>query len=249
MNPIRRYEKIMELLLTRQEVTVNELSDALQVTGKTIRDDLTRLEQQGLLRRVHGGAVLAQADQFGILPGGQSIPKHLPEKTEIAQKALAHIEPDDIIALDSGSTMLELARKLGAFPLTVITNDVFIIGDLSAKENVRLVVPGGYRIRNMLVGAESIAYLRKLNIDKAFISSTGVHPQQGLSIYTGDLIDYKRVMIETAAESFALVDSHKFGQSALRSFARFGEITAVITDSGMAPETAELYAQAGARLE
>lgn len=68
MNPIRRHEMIMEVMLNQKDVTVNELSDKLQVTGKTIREDLSKLEEQGLIVRVHGGAVLAQSDQFGILP-------------------------------------------------------------------------------------------------------------------------------------------------------------------------------------
>ena len=68
MNPIRRHEMIMEVMLNQKDVTVNELSEKLQVTGKTIREDLSKLEEQGLLVRVHGGAVLAQSDQFGILP-------------------------------------------------------------------------------------------------------------------------------------------------------------------------------------
>lgn len=80
MNPILRHEKIMEALLTNQEVTVAELSDILKVTGKTIREDLTKLEEQGLIRRVHGGAVLAQADQFGILPSKEPISKNLEMK-------------------------------------------------------------------------------------------------------------------------------------------------------------------------
>ncbi|GIP20998.1 DeoR/GlpR family DNA-binding transcription regulator [Paenibacillus sp. J22TS3] len=249
MNSIRRFEKIMEVLLNEKEVTVNELSERLAVTGKTIRDDLSKLEQQGLIRRVHGGAILAQSDQFGILSTPESQVKHLAEKSQIAERAIRHIEPKDIIALDGGSTLLELARKLPELPLTVISNDVHIINELTPKEHIRLVVPGGYRVRNMLVGPEAVTYIRNLNINKAFISSTGVHLEQGLSVYTGDLIDYKRALIETAARSYAVVDSHKFGQSALRSFAALTEMTALITDNGLSPEVIQQYRSAGVNLE
>src|SRR5690606_32132626 len=144
MSPIRRHEKIMEVLLTNKEVTVAELSDKLGVTGKTIREDLTRLEEQGLIVRVHGGAVLAQSDQFGILPSKEPLTKHADEKADIASRALLHIKPNDIIALDGGSTTLEIARRLSNEPITVITNDVYIISELAVKDNIRLVVPGGY---------------------------------------------------------------------------------------------------------
>lgn len=249
MSQIRRHEKIMEVLLTRKEVTVAELSDQLGVTGKTIREDLAKLEEQGLLMRVHGGAILAQSDQYGILPFREPLARHGEEKKEIARKALLHIQAGDIIALDGGSTTLEIARRLDNSPLTVITNDVYIISELSAKDQIRLVVPGGYRVRNMLAGPESAAYIRQLNIQKAFVSATGLHPEHGLSIYTGDLIAFKRALIETSREVIAVMNHQKFGQIALRSFARLDEVTRIITDQGLTAQTAQLYANSNVAIE
>lgn len=249
MNPIRRHEMIMEVMLNQKDVTVNELSDKLQVTGKTIREDLSKLEEQGLIMRVHGGAVLAQSDQFGILPLRNPLDKYAEEKTEIARRALAHIAPDDIIALDGGSTTLEIARRLDNIPLTVITNDVYIISELVPRDNIRLVVPGGYRVRNMLAGPEAVSYVQKLNIQKAFLSATAVHIEHGLSIYTGDLIDFKQALVSTARQVFAVCDHHKFGQTALRTFASLQEVDVLLTDSGLAPETAELFRKAGVNIE
>lgn len=249
MSSIRRYEKIMEVLLTNKEVTVAELSDRLGVTGKTIREDLTRLEEQGLIIRVHGGAVLAQGDQFGILPAKEPLIKHAEEKADIARKALAHIQEGDIIALDGGSTTLEIARRLDNRPMTVITNDVYIISELAAKDHIRLVVPGGYRVRNMLAGPEATDYVKQLNIQKAFISATGIHPEHGLSIYTGDLIEFKRALIDTAREVIAVINHHKFGQTALRTFASLNEITRIITDGALPPEIGRTYSDAGIIVE
>ncbi|KAF9117091.1 hypothetical protein BGX30_005715, partial [Mortierella sp. GBA39] len=97
MNPLRRYENIMELLLAKQEVTVAELSERLNVTGKTIREDLAKLEDKGLLQRVHGGAILAQSDQLGILSTKEPLARHASEKADIARLALSRIEPNDVI--------------------------------------------------------------------------------------------------------------------------------------------------------
>lgn len=245
MNALRRYEKIMERLLVEKEVTVAELSESLQVTGKTIREDLAKLEERGLLQRVHGGAMLAQSDQHGILPQKEALLKHSGEKAEIAETAVSLIEPDDIIALDGGSTTLEIAKRLENRPLTVVTNDLFIIGELARKEEIRLVVPGGYRVRNMLAGADAAAFVRRLNIRKAFLSATGVHPEYGFTIYTGDLVEYKRALTETAAQSYGVVDSHKFGKCALMTFAQLSEIRTVITDGGLGAETAKAYLDLG----
>ncbi|GLX71229.1 DeoR/GlpR family DNA-binding transcription regulator [Paenibacillus glycanilyticus] len=248
MNVVRRHELIMEALLASREVTVQELSERLDVTGKTIREDLARLEEKGLLLRIHGGAVLAQTGQFGILSQQEPLVRHAPEKAEIAELALTFIESGDIIALDGGSTTLEIAKKLRNQPLTVVTNDVHIIAELSRKDEIQLVVPGGYRVRNMLAGAEAEAYIRKLNIKKAFLSATGVHADFGFTIYTGDLIAFKRALLASAQSSYVVVDHHKFGQGALFTFADFTEISTIITDSGIPADTVRQYAEIGANL-
>jgi DeoR family fructose operon transcriptional repressor len=249
VSSLRRYEKIMEVLLAKKEITVADLSETLQVTGKTIREDLAKLEEKGLLLRVHGGAVLAQNDQLGILSQKEPLIKNASAKEEIAELAIGLIEPGDIIALDGGSTTLEIAKKLANQPLTVVTNDVYIIGELARKDEIRLVVPGGYRVRNMLAGAESAAYIKKLNIQKAFLSATAVHPQYGFTIYTGDLIESKRALIESAHTAYAVVDHHKFGQCALLTFAQLSDVEAILTDTVISFETLELFRQSGVRVK
>ncbi|UJF34988.1 DeoR/GlpR family DNA-binding transcription regulator [Paenibacillus hexagrammi] len=249
MNPLRRYEIIMEALLAQQEVTVNELSEQLEVTGKTIREDLAKLEEKGLLVRIHGGAMLAQSDQHGILSSKEPIIKHADEKVEIAELALKHIQPRDIIALDGGSTTLEIARRLENQPLTVVTNDVYIISELVRKDEIRLVVPGGTRIRNMLAGPEASEYVSKLNIQKSFISATGVHLQYGFTIYTSELVEYKRALINSSHTVYGVVDHYKFGQCALRTFAELSEISMIITDRQLPSETAEQFRDKGIQLE
>jgi len=239
----------MEQLLVSKEVTVAELSERLAVTGKTIREDLAKLEDQGLLVRVHGGAVLAQSDQLGILPVREPNIQHRTEKAAIAERALRYIEPGDIIALDGGSTTLEIAKRLDNAQLTVVTNDVFIIGELARKPDIRLVVPGGYRVRNMLVGPEAARTIRGLNVRKAFLSTTGIHPEYGFSIYTGDLYDTKRAMLESARSTYMVADSHKFGKIALRTFAGLADVDAILTDDGVDRELAEQIRLAGGSIE
>jgi DeoR family fructose operon transcriptional repressor len=235
----------MEALLERKEVSVAELSEKLEVTGKTIREDLAKLEEKGLLIRVHGGAMLAQSDQLGILRSNASDATYQAEKAEIAERVQRLIAPDDIVALDGGSTTLEIARRLDNRPLTVITNDLYIINELTRKDQIRLVVPGGYRIRNMLTGPEAAAYVRTLNIHKAFLSATGIHLQDGLSIYTGEFIEFKQALLRASREAYAVADHRKFGRTALRTFASLSELKAIVTDSGLPAETAELYRAAG----
>lgn len=238
---LKRYEKIMELLLGSGEVNVNELSALLEVTGKTIREDLEKLESQGLLTRVHGGAVLRNRSDLGLLPQQSPNAKHLAEKAEVARTAVRFIEPNDIIALDGGSTTLEMAKLLANSPLTVLTNDLFIIGELARKDQIRLIVPGGHRNRNMLVSPEAVAFMSKLNIRKAFLSATAIHPDYGMTIYTGELLEQKRALLETAERSFCVVDHTKFDKCALLTFAKLSEVHTIITDSGLSADAASRY--------
>ncbi|MHA0857901.1 DeoR/GlpR family DNA-binding transcription regulator [Paenibacillus sp. CMAA1364] len=249
MSPLKRHEKIMEVLISDQEVTVVALSEMLQVTGKTVRDDLAKLESMGLLIRVHGGAILAQNDQYGILTNKGVTDKNSSEKAQIASRVLKYIEPGDIIALDGGSTTLEIAKRLDNQPLTVITNDLFIINELTRKDQILLVVPGGSRVRNVLVSEDAPLMISELNIHKAFVSATAVDPEFGLSIYTGDLVPFKKALIETAQQVYCVVDHIKFGQFALRTFATCSDLDAIITDDGISEEMCKRFSEYGITLD
>ncbi|UUZ89633.1 hypothetical protein LJK87_26470 [Paenibacillus sp. P25] len=158
------------------------------------------------------------------------------------------IEPNDIIALDSGSTTLEIAKRLDNVPLTVITNDLYIIGELIQKDQIRLVVPGGVRDRNLLVNENAGEFLRKLNVQKAFLSTTGIHPEFGFTIFTQMHVEQKRALIESAREVYCVADHSKFDKCALITFAGLTEVKTIITDSGLTDELAKKYGDAGVRI-
>lgn len=249
MTTVKRHEKIMSLLLQERSVTVSELSELLQVTGKTIREDLEKLEEKGLLVRVRGGAVLADEDDFGLLPVKTPNVKNLKEKTQAAKQALTHIAEGDIIALDGGSTTLEIAKLLPNQPLTVIANDIFIISELAYKDRIRLVVPGGVRERNLLIGQDAVQVVAQLNIAKAFISATAIHPEYGLTTYTSTATEMKQAMIRQATDVYCVADHTKFGKYALMTFASVSEIGTFITDSGLSEEIRKQFAALGMTIE
>lgn len=249
MLAVQRHEFILKQLERERSVKVSDLSELLGVTEKTIREDLEKLEEKGLLKRIHGGAVASSEGEDALLPVQVPNTKYPAEKAEIAKRALAYIEEGDVIALDGGSTTLEIARLLPGFPITVVTNDIYIIGELARKEHVRLVVPGGYREKNLLVGPEAAAFIRKCNIHKAFMSASGIHPEFGLTIFTGVLLEMKRALIQSSATRYCVADHSKFGKSAIITFAALQEMEAVITDRGITPEAAESYLSRGIRLD
>ncbi|TCZ76191.1 DeoR/GlpR transcriptional regulator [Paenibacillus albiflavus] len=249
MTALKRQEKIMELLLSNGEVKVLEISELLGVTGKTIREDLAKLELQGLLMRVHGGAVRQTDKRIGSFPNRISQTEHLHQKKAVAMKAIHLIEAGDIIALDGGSSTLEIARVLPNAPLTVITNDLYIIRELVEKDQISLIVPGGYRKRNLLVSGEAVRMLGKLNIQKVFISATGLHLDYGLSIYTTELAEQKQALLEQAKYRYCVADHTKFDKYALMTFAQFTDVDRIITDDGLPDETRSRYAATGVSID
>src|SRR5690554_4697060 len=112
MLSINRHEKIIEWLGQNRSVKVSNLSKQLNVTDKTIREDLEKLESMGLLQRIHGGAVLAGEGNSTLLPISSNHTRNEAYKKAIAKSAISYIEERDIIALDGGSTTLEIAKLL-----------------------------------------------------------------------------------------------------------------------------------------
>lgn len=236
-----RHRKIIEKLEQLGTVKVSELSELFQVTEKTVREDLEKLEEKGLLKRIHGGAVLEQEGEDRLNPLHFPNSKHQREKTAIAALALSCIEPNDIIALDAGSTTLEMAKLLPNMPVTVLTNDLLIIRELTVKDQVRLVIPGGYRHNNLLIGAESQEWIKRLNVHKLFLSTTGIHMEYGLTIFTEELTKLKKLYMENAKMVYCLADHSKFDKGALITFAGLNEIDFIITDAGISPDVAAKY--------
>lgn len=236
-----RHRKIIEKLEQLGAVKVSELSEQFGVTEKTVREDLEKLEEKGLLKRTHGGAVSEVNGEDSLFPLQFPNSKHGQEKSAIAALALTCIEPNDIIALDAGSTTLEMAKRLPNIPITVLTNDLLIIRELTAKDQVRLVVPGGYRHNNLLIGAESQEWIKRLNVHKLFLSTTGIHLEYGLTIFTEELTKVKRLYMENAKTIYCLADHNKFDKGALITFAGLNEIQYIITDDGIEPEVAAKY--------
>jgi len=243
-----RHRKIIEKLEQLGAVKVSELSELFQMTEKTVREDLEKLEEKGLLKRTHGGAVQGQSGEESLFPLQFPNSKHQQEKKAIASLALTCIEPNDIIALDAGSTTLEMAKQLPNLPITVLTNDLLIIRELTAKDQVRLVIPGGYRHNNLLIGAESQEWISRLNVHKLFLSTTGIHLEYGLTIFTEELTKLKKIYMENAKTVYCLADHNKFDKGALITFAGLKEVDCFITDEGVDSEIAAKYEALGIRM-
>ncbi|WP_088102808.1 DeoR/GlpR family DNA-binding transcription regulator [Halalkalibacter urbisdiaboli] len=248
MLSVERYETILEQLDKHKIIKVSELSKELGVTEKTIRIDLETLEQKGLLKRIHGGAVL-QEEERRIFPVDERQSKHNDVKQAIAIEAIKLIEPGETILMDGGSTTLAVARLLGDFPVTVITNDIKIANELLNKEKVQLMVLGGTRIgtSSSLFGPESSDLLKRIRVNRLFFGATGISLEHGLTVLNSLHVDWKQQIIRCADCVTLLADSTKFEKVGLIRFASIEDVDEIITDSKLEVDVRNKLTKMGKR--
>ncbi|MCR6111887.1 DeoR/GlpR transcriptional regulator [Bacillus sp. A301a_S52] len=234
MLSIERHERILNELDKHSIVKVSELSDLLQVTEKTVRIDLETLEQRGMLKRIHGGATLAEGENH-LLPIKKRQLEHGDSKHAIANEALKHVEENDTLLIDGGSTTQALASLLGDFPVTVMTNDIKLAYTLLDKERVQLIMAGGTRIgtSGSLFGSEASNMLKKIRVNKIFFGTTGISIENGLTVFNGIHADWKKEALTCSDHIILLSDSTKFQKDALIQFATMDDISHIITDKAL----------------
>lgn len=238
MYEVERKRRILELLKEHQRVDVQGLNQILQVSDSTIRRDLKELEDQNLLKRTHGGAVPLQNVNFEPTFMEKEI-NNSERKRLIAKMAVEQIQENDVILLDSGTTMLYLAMELKRFwKLTVVTNGIPVARELETADGIDLILIGGSLRKGILslVGPFAEQILNQLHVDKAFIGTNAIHPEEGLSTPNVDEASIKRKMIACANKTILMADSSKIGDVHLVKFASLRDINLFITDDQASEE-------------
>lgn len=238
-----RRRKILELLEKQERATVNELAQHFGVSTVTIRGDLEALGRAGALVRSHGGA-LRRLDRLAELPISVKEGLHHAEKVRIGQRAAEMVRPDEILILDSGTTTVEVARRirlLAIKPLTVITNALNVASELAALPQCRIIMLGGIlRPTSLsLVGPQAEQTLKDLNADRLFLGVDGLDPAVGLT--TPDVVEAQlnAMMIRVSREVVVVADSSKFNQRSLSLIAKVESVHKVVTDARADAETLE----------
>lgn len=246
---IERQERIRDLLKAQRIVRVDDLAASLQVSAATVRRDLLELEQQGCLRRVHGGAVGREGnldeplfdDKAGL---------NAAEKQAIAEAALALLRPTDTVYLDGGSTVLTLARLLLPMShLTVVTNSLRVAHLLSGG-GPRMILVGGEcrRLSQTFVGPLTRTSLECVQMDVAFMGTIAVSATDGLTTTDPNEAFTKELAMSRSRRVALLADSSKFGTP---SFVRFGvpqALHALVTDRGAPAGELESFRKLGVQV-
>ena len=211
-----RFALILEQLNEKRTVTVQQLCEALHTSESTIRRDLTELDRQGRLTKVHGGATLPDSRFLADEPTMEAKETlAVAEKRSIAATAAALITAEDFVFIDAGTTTLELVRALtgAALKATYVTNGV-AHARLLAQKGCRVYLPGGL-LRpqtEAIVGAPAVSSIQQYNFTKAFMGANGVALEAGFTTPDPEEAAVKAAAVRRARESWFLVDDAKFSK-------------------------------------
>lgn len=242
-----RKKRIVDYVRQYRSATVSVLAKAFNVHEATIRRDLAEIEQEGMLKRTHGGVIVEQwtRDEPSF---NERTSQHLSEKVRIGRLAASLVEDGENIIIDSGTTTLHIARNLvHRKGITVITNDMNVAAELRDAPGVKVVLTGGelYPSSYMLNGMITDRVLKSLHVEKAFIGTPALHPQHGLMHPEAMLVPAKQAMIRAAGEIVVVTDHTKIGKVALHEVAPNGAIHALITGEEIAESDARAFAEQG----
>ncbi|MFS0906534.1 DeoR/GlpR family DNA-binding transcription regulator [Priestia aryabhattai] len=229
MLKIKRIQQIQEYVFEHQSVSLDELVTVFGVSKTTVRRDIQRLINDGIIKKVYGGVAINHAElkSFNERKTRNQFQKHL-----IAKTAANYVENGDVIFIDSGTTTLEMITFLKNKQVTIITNNLDIIVQALPFENLNVISTGGLLERNTKSFStyNKPNSLKKYNFDKVFMASTGVSISKGVTNSSPIESAIKEAVIKRNAEVFLLVDHTILDKYAMGTYCGLEEIDYLITD-------------------
>lgn len=248
----QRFKAVLTALQQNGTVSVEELSAELGVTVVTVRRDLDTLEQQGLLRRTHGGAVSLDPLFYEPFRKDRSfiaqVGRLADEKRRIGRAAAALVTEGETIAVTPGTTTTEVVRCLPLnHNLTVVTNTANVAMELSKRRDVNVFVTGGHLHGDWfsLVGPTAIRSLENMLIHTLFVGSDGLDAEWGASCYIESEAELNAAMLRQSRRHIAVVDHTKFGMVANWRICETGSLHTIVTDSSATDEMIEPFVAMG----
>lgn len=241
-----RWEKIVELVDRQGRASVDEIARTLGISTPTVRRDLARIQQRGLIKRTRGGAE-PSARALPAITLAESRKVNPTEKEAIGRAAVALVLPGDCVMIDGGFTTYQVARHMLASDVKVVTNSLDVAQALASRKDVTLVVLGGelLPVSGTTVGATTVTQLAELVADKAIVGANAFSPEDGLSADTQLTAETKKAMIRNCREVIVVADHTKLGRSALYRVCPVGAVTVLVTDDKADASILEAFREAG----
>ena len=223
-----RKQMLLDRLRRDGRIVAKDLSTELALSEDTIRRDLRELAADGLLQRVHGGALPASPTVANLAARRDMATE---EKRRLGRRAATLVSRGQRIFIDGGTTNLELVRNLPVgLPITVVTHSPTIAAALEPHHAVEVILIGGSLFRHSMVatGAAALEAIGRIQIDLCFIGLTGLHPDEGGTTGDFDEAAIKRSIMARSAETVTLVTSEKIGAVSAYGVCAGADLTAVV---------------------
>lgn len=251
----QRQEAIMDLLIKERSVKTSTLCGLMSASRETIRRDLETLESRNMLRRIHGGAMLPDSPQDNTAvytSFDQRKEEHSLDKEEVAAEAVKYISEGQAIALDSGTTSLELARviKKRFHKLSVITNSLTIANELADAEGITLILTGGIYNPEEKACLSDMAtlILSRINIDILFLTTCGISADRGITYQRVEDLIVQEKFMEASNKTIVIADSSKLGINSLVRMCGIEQVSMIITDSHASADQISVLKETGTKV-
>ncbi len=240
-----RQQRIIDALTSVPTLRLNELVDMLGVSNETIRRDLRELHERGLIGRTYGGAVRTFVAEPAL---AERLRLMTEEREAIAAAVSAVVAPNEVLLIGGGATTLHVARRLARDhrSLTVVTHSLDIVAALGANAGITVIcTPGQYDAREgLLVGHETVAFLRSFGAHRAILRATGL-TEEGMSNAEVNAGAVYSAMMACSMRTFVVADHTKFGVRALKLYGAWGRTVELVADRLPEPNIVEALDRAG----
>jgi len=228
----KRIERIQDYHFEHQTVSLDELTTVFNVSKNTIRRDVQQLVDGGKIKKVYGGVAIDHAPA-PLESFNKRQTRNQEQKEAIAKAAADLVEDGDIIYIDSGTTTLEMVEYLQPKQVTVITNNLDFITHSLPYSNLNVISTGGVvnRETKSFVSFKNTDLLKAYNINKAFMASTGISIENGVTHSSPLESEIKQTVVKRSSKVYLLVDQHKFDKYALITYCGLNEIDYIITNT------------------
>lgn len=247
-----RQKEMIEMLSREGMITTAEAAQHFGVSIETIRRDLDQLEKQGILKKTYGGAELKIQPHVWPAPLKKRMESFRDSKAAIAARAATYIPDNCTVALDAGTTNLELCPFLNEKKnLIIISSDIHSASELLSPGTNKVYMMGGFLTPD---GTSSGTFAKEFfnsisGIDIFLFSTDGANPEDGLSTDEAGINDLKKRYIKNAKTRIAMIDHSKFLKKAFYKMCTFSEIDILITDSLTPPDIVESIRRRGTRVD
>ncbi len=247
MLAVERKARMIEYVRKNRVATIAELALEFSVHEATIRRDLSEIEQDGVLKRTHGGVTIEEWANVEP-PFNDRYNEQLEQKVRIGKMAASLVKDGEHIIIDSGTTTLHIAQNLvHRSNLTIVTNDMNVAAELKDSPGIKVILTGGelYPSSYMLNGMFTDRVLESLHVHKAFIGIPVLHPKLGLMHPEAQLVQTKTGMIKAAEQTIVVADSSKIGKISLHTVAPNSVINTLITGSDVSEKDLKRFKESG----